>query len=305
MKHRCFSKTFVFTCSRLQNGSQSLPEHTWTHLIQRLKIIAPEYTECFPRDQIVIGSTSKVCLFWICLTQRPLPAPINERQEIDHHKPSCLISVQIFIITREDCLPGTVHAIVWMSHGGGKGLATEGTRTKLMGTILIPCVVHLTPLRVCTNISSCVHVYVKFFCVCLKCLIVLPSWRTNGFCGVEHLNVFAQNLRPNEVGRSRHHLSLKAFKPRRCSKARGSDASVQADLNYESVYLFCYFSFVFVLFLVFLLRLLSHWQLLFITLTLSRMLSQDHKQSERCRKYYMVIKGGLSDIRTPDWPLPY
>ncbi|XP_075879064.1 disintegrin and metalloproteinase domain-containing protein 10 isoform X2 [Nelusetta ayraudi] len=36
--------------------------------------------------------------------------------------------------------------------------------------------------------------------------MVVPSTRTDGFCGVEHLNVFAQNLRP-EVGHSRHHLS--------------------------------------------------------------------------------------------------
>lgn len=84
-----------------------------------------------------------------------------------------------------------------------------------MGTMFNPvcCTPHTTAC-VCEHILMCACVCQVFFCVsvCLIFfLIVLPSWRTDGFCGAEHMNVLAQNLRPNEVDHSRHHLSSKTL----------------------------------------------------------------------------------------------
>lgn len=305
-----FKNLFVFTCSLLQNGSQSLPKvHTCPHVIQRLKTITPEYTERFPRDQIVIGTTSEACLFWICLTQRLLPAPINERQGIDHYTPSCLISVQIFIITSEGCLFRTVHTIVWMSHWGGKGLATEGTRTKWMGAMFNPvcCTPHTVAcVRKHILVRACVCHF--FVCVCVSDFFLNSStilenrWILR--CGTSERpcpkpqTQWGRTLQTSPQCENTHirSFSFPAFKPRSSSKARVSDTSVKADLNYESLYL---------VFALFYLLLLSHWELLIITLTPCRMLSQDHKQSGRCRKYCMVTNRGLADIQTPDWPLHY
>lgn len=65
--------------------------------------------------------------------------------------------------------------------------------------------------QVCSTCAYGWPVYQVFLCVCFMWLqTVVPSTRTDGFCGVEHLNAFAQNLRP-EVGHSRHHLSVKTI----------------------------------------------------------------------------------------------
>lgn len=178
-------------------------------------------------------------------------SPINERQWIDHHKPSCLISVQIFIITREGCLFRTVHAIVWMSHWGGKGLATEGTRTTLTGTVFNP--VCCTPHSI-----ACVRI-MSFFCVCVcvsdfflnSSTILENRWILR--CGTSERpcpkpqTQWGRTLQTSPQSKNTHirSFSFPAFKPRSSSKARVSDASVQSDLNYESVYLFCYSPFFF------------------------------------------------------------
>lgn len=61
---------------------------------------------------------------------------------------------------------------------------------------------------------SCVvcYLHIFFYLTCMStfmffCFVVLPSKRTVGFCGAEHLNHMAQSLGPNGVGQSRHHLS--------------------------------------------------------------------------------------------------